>query len=127
MLLCPTGRFEISNCDLFGTLPTELFALPSLVVLDVSSNGLNGTIPEQVGRLNASARELDLSNNQLTGPIPTGFGSLTAMTKLFLHGNPGLTGNMSAIVCAKNGSTVSNLSYVSVPPSVVCDCCDLVL
>ncbi len=55
--------------------------------LDMDGQGLNGTIPAQLGRL-SGLRELRLAwGNQLTGSIPAELGRLTRLTFLNLAGN----------------------------------------
>ena len=60
--------------------------------LDLSNNGLNGTLPITLGDL-TSLSSLSLNNNQLTGSIPTELGNLSDMVYLYLYDNQ-LTGNI---------------------------------
>ena len=53
-----------------GTFPSGLTLLPSLSVINVSSNQLTGSLPETMGISNQLQR-LDLSDNYLTGNIPS--------------------------------------------------------
>lgn len=69
-----------------GTIPPELGNLANLNHLDLHSNQLNGTIPPELGNL-ANLHGLDLGRNQLSGAIPAELGSLTNLTKLDLGGN----------------------------------------
>jgi len=55
-------------------------------MLWLSSNGLSGTLPAEIGSLN-TLTYLDLSYNQLTG-LPAQFGALIALQVLHLHNNP---------------------------------------
>ena len=57
-----------------------------VVVLDLSVNGLNGDLPEELGSL-SSLRKLYLHSNQLSGEIPSELGSLTLLRELYLHFN----------------------------------------
>ena len=63
-----------------------------VVALDISSEGLTGTIPSELGSL-ANLRRLFLYNNQLAGEIPTELGSLANLRRLLLWGNQ-LTGGI---------------------------------
>ena len=71
-----------SVAALEGTIPSEIWGLSRLQVLDFQGSGLNGTIPTQIGRL-AKLRKLDLSSNQVPsfwGTLPTEVGLLTELT-----------------------------------------------
>ncbi|XP_039026886.1 phytosulfokine receptor 1-like [Hibiscus syriacus] len=59
-----------------GTLPTELFRLKNLEVLDVSDNGFIGIIPEE-----------HLSGICFYGEVPQGVGNCTSLQYLWLNGN----------------------------------------
>ncbi|XP_078158734.1 leucine-rich receptor-like protein kinase family protein [Carex rostrata] len=52
-----------------GTIPQALFNL-GLELLDLSSNGLSGTMPPGSARMAETLLWLDLSNNHITGTIP---------------------------------------------------------
>jgi hypothetical protein len=62
-----------------GHIPVDLGLLTSLMLLDLTSNKLAGTIPSSWGHL-------ALQNNDLTGTIPSTLGSLTSMKILTLQG-----------------------------------------
>jgi hypothetical protein len=57
-----------------------------VVILDLNSNNLDGTIPASLNDLTALV-SLDLTNNQLSGSIPTSLGSLSNLTALSLGSN----------------------------------------
>ncbi|MCB0487759.1 MAG: T9SS type A sorting domain-containing protein [Cyclobacteriaceae bacterium] len=78
--------------NLTGTLPTELGDLDALFVLDISNNNLSGSIPESIGNLEELAtlalRQNGLfSGTSLTGQIPESIGNLTNLTQLDLGQN----------------------------------------
>ena len=54
--------------------------------LSLSSEGLDGSIPPELGDL-SNLETLRLSSNGLTGGIPTELGMLTKLSSLFLHQN----------------------------------------
>ncbi len=58
----------------------------TLTKLDLSSSGLSGPIPLEIGKL-VNLTELDLSGNNLSGPIPPEIGKLTNLKRLYLHKN----------------------------------------
>lgn len=60
-----------------------------LQYLDLSWNGLKGTIPHQLGNL-SHLHYLDLSSNFLVGTIPHQLGSLSNLQELHLEYNEGL-------------------------------------
>jgi Leucine rich repeat len=61
-----------------NTFPVHLFELPKLVVLDMSDNDLDGTLPTTIPVQNALLL-VALHKNQLSGKVP---GSLTNLGKL---------------------------------------------
>ena len=54
--------------------------------IDLSSNNFEGSIPEQVGQLQA-LYVLNLSNNALTGQIPSSMGNLCQLESLYFSRN----------------------------------------
>ena len=91
---------DMSSQGLTGTIPTELSDLSSLQSLDLSQNELTGTIPSELGNL-SSLQSLDLSQNELTGTIPSELGNLSSLQSLDLSQNeltgtiPSQLGNLS--------------------------------
>ncbi len=81
---------ELSNNGLTGTIPPEIGALGALQELLLGSSGRNaaltGSIPPELGNLQ-SLRYLDLGGNELAGAIPPELGSLENLTYLDLHSN----------------------------------------
>ena len=51
---------------------------------DLWNNGYTGTMPTELGNLNA-LQYLQVSDNGLTGTLPTELGTLTALTLLCVH------------------------------------------
>ncbi|GJN39730.1 hypothetical protein PR202_gb28866 [Eleusine coracana subsp. coracana] len=60
--------------------------LTTLTAIDISSNRLEGIIPESIGRL-VSLHVLNLSHNAFTGKIPAQVGGMTDLESLDLSGN----------------------------------------
>ncbi|CAL5426843.1 unnamed protein product [Camellia sinensis] len=77
----------ISENKFIGTIPNQLLSLPSIsVLLNLSYNSLNGSLPAEVGNLTQLA-VLDVSNNDLSGEIPNNLGNCLVMQKLYMQGN----------------------------------------
>lgn len=98
---------DLSINGLGGTLPSHLLSLSSLQVLDMRNNRLVGSLPENIHN-NTALRYLALQNNSLTGSIPTAV--ITNQSKLIhldLASNY-LDGDMPTQI-----STLSNLQYLS--------------
>ena len=77
---------DMSSQGLTGTVPSELGNLAALVRLRLNQNELTGTIPPELGGL-ANLRTLSLEYNQLNGEIPSELGDLVNLGVLYLNGN----------------------------------------
>ncbi|MBA0784119.1 hypothetical protein Gotri_001736 [Gossypium trilobum] len=67
------SRLDVSSNTLDGNIPNEIGAkLPSLELLNMSNNFFTGVIPISIGDM-ISLQLLDLSNNKLSGGIPRHF------------------------------------------------------
>ncbi|KAH7281905.1 hypothetical protein KP509_35G002200 [Ceratopteris richardii] len=65
-------RLDLSNEGLVGTIAPQLAELDELQFLEVNGNFLVGHIPPVLGNV-LNLVSLDLSHNFLSGPIPLGF------------------------------------------------------
>ena len=83
---------RLSSQGIVGTIPSELGSLANLQSLSLSENRLTGGIPKELGSL-ANLLSLSLSENQLTGEIPKELGSLANLQYLSLSENR-LTGGI---------------------------------
>ena len=88
------ANLQITAEGLTGTIPSELGSLSSLQWLWLRGNRLTGEIPAELGSL-SNLEWLDLRDNQLTGTIPSELGSLSSLQWLWLRGNR-LTGEIPA-------------------------------
>ncbi|PHT55737.1 hypothetical protein CQW23_04223 [Capsicum baccatum] len=74
-----------------GLIPSNISSticnLKTLIVLDLGSNKLNGTIPQCLGEIIRHVLVLDLSNNRLSGTIKTTFSIGNQLSVIKLHGN----------------------------------------
>ena len=99
---------RMSSEGIVGTIPSELGSLANLQRLYLSGNQLTGEIPPELGGL-SNLTHLSLSGNQLTGEIPPELGGLSNLTWLFLSGNQ-LTGEIPPEL-----GGLSNLEWLYIP------------
>ena len=78
---------KLQSFRLTGRLPKELALLPSLQVLDLSKNKLEGPIPAVLFEQLVNLRELDLESNELSSTLSSHIGRLVNLEKLALNGN----------------------------------------
>ncbi|KAM0011663.1 putative non-specific serine/threonine protein kinase [Helianthus debilis subsp. tardiflorus] len=68
-------------------IPIQLLQLSSLsITLDLSQNNLFGSLPIEVGNLNMLTT-LNLSDNNFSGNIPSSLGGCSSLLRLSLKGN----------------------------------------
>ncbi|XP_022752086.1 probable LRR receptor-like serine/threonine-protein kinase At4g37250 [Durio zibethinus] len=97
---------SLPNCQLLGSIPSNLGMIQHLENLDLSNNSLNGSLPFSI--FNATQlRFLDLSNNLITGVIPETIGRLVHLQSLNLSNNA-LAGTLPSTL-----TTIPNLTVVS--------------
>ncbi|XP_074282422.1 receptor-like protein EIX2 [Silene latifolia] len=77
---------DLSSNYLVGSIPEELTNISALFALNLSYNHLTGHIPENIGNL-MTIESLDLSNNHLSGTIPQSLSSISWLSKLNLSNN----------------------------------------
>ena len=92
------------NNGLNGTIPSEVGGLTLLTQLSLGSNNLTGMIPTEIGGL-TSLNDLSLYDNALTGTIPSEVGGLGALKELRLYRNrlngtiPSEFGGLTSLTC----------------------------
>nr|XP_043618828.1 receptor like protein 22-like [Erigeron canadensis] len=69
-----------------GSVPTHLYELLSIKLLDLPDNNFFGVLPMCLGNL-IQLRVMDLTNNTITGAIPNSLGSLSYIQSLHLRNN----------------------------------------
>ncbi len=77
---------DLSENGLNGTIPSELGNLTNLTTLSLWDNELSGTIPPELTNL-TNLEFLYLDGNQLSGPIPPGLGKVTNLQEVYLSEN----------------------------------------
>jgi len=77
---------NLSSNGLSGSIPADLGSLVSLTSLNLVGNNLSGSIPFELASL-VNLTYLDLNCNQLSGNIPPELGNLTNLTYLDLSCN----------------------------------------
>lgn len=79
-------HIALNDQGLAGTIPAGLGRLDALRVLFLQGNRLTGRIPVELGNL-SSLEFLQLDRNQLSGEIPPELGKLTKLERLSFEGN----------------------------------------
>jgi hypothetical protein len=77
---------ELSENGLKGSLPAQLGNLTSLATLNLPGNQLSGVLPETLGNLTL-LQELSLGANRFSGQIPGSFANLRRLRALSLENN----------------------------------------
>lgn len=104
---CDSGGYPTSDvCGWLGVYCDNGGVGPNVEKIDLTTNGLTGTVPASIGSL-STLTTLILSNNGLHGPLPSSIGFLSALVNLRLGGNL-LTGSLpSTIGCMTKLATIS--------------------
>ncbi|KAM2511960.1 hypothetical protein PS1_036287 [Malus domestica] len=106
-------RIDLSSNTLQGEIPEEISSLILLGTLNLSRNQLTGKIPSKIGNLHW-LKTLDLSHNHLSGQIPQGLSSLTSLSHFNLSYN-----NLSGRIPSGNQlQTLNDLSIYMENPSL---------
>ena len=90
-------RLVLNDNGLNGSIPPEVGLLQNLVSLSIQSSGTNvlsGPLPDSLGRLDKVV-DVTITGNQLSGGIPEGLGGWSAVETIDLSGN-GLSGPLPA-------------------------------
>ncbi|XP_077225334.1 uncharacterized protein LOC143858559 [Tasmannia lanceolata] len=114
------ANLDLSNNELFGTIPSTLGNLTNLSLMYLYNNSLSGPIPKEIGNLKNMV-DMKMSSNLLNDSIPSTLGNLTNLATLYLDGNklsghiPKEIGNLKNMVDLR---LCSNLLTGSIPPSL---------
>ncbi|KAI7731214.1 hypothetical protein M8C21_030814 [Ambrosia artemisiifolia] len=82
---CHVVNITLMRQDLTGVLPPSLAKLPSIKVINLAFNYLNGTIPNEWA--STKLEFISLSGNRLSGSIPTFLSNITTLGYLSLENN----------------------------------------
>ena len=82
-------RLDLRSNGLNGSLPPELGSLSHLSILDLHSNDLSGAVPPELGNL-SELNYLEIGYNQLMGEIPQSFTKLSNLKVFAFGGNADL-------------------------------------
>ncbi|RWR73548.1 LRR receptor-like serine/threonine-protein kinase GSO1 isoform X3 [Cinnamomum micranthum f. kanehirae] len=88
---------NMSTNKLQGVIPLSVSKLQNLITLDLSQNNLSGEMPQLLTRNNTSLKFLKLSNNKLQGDILSKYSNLTELVVLLLDNNE-FTGTITSII-----------------------------
>ena len=86
---------DLSNRDIYGTIPSSIGFLSKLFMLALDRNKLYGTIPTSIGSL-VSVTRLSLYKNSLGGSLPTSVGRMSDIHAILLYENV-LTGSLPLV------------------------------
>ncbi|CAB9529450.1 LRR receptor-like serine threonine-protein kinase [Seminavis robusta] len=103
---------DLSLNGLVGTLPTEFGLINQLTEFSASANAITGTIPSELGQLTLM-RSLQLSANSLVGTLPSELWLLTSLENLNLGSNAAgnyLTGRLPSEIGSLNSLQQLSLS-----------------
>ncbi|KAK8706322.1 hypothetical protein V6N13_049892 [Hibiscus sabdariffa] len=93
---------ELDNNKLAGSIPASIGGLKELQSLSLEENKIQGSIPSELCHLNNLAY-LNLMSNKLSGPIPACFGNLISLRNLLLGSN---------LFSSSIPSTLTELNYL---------------
>ncbi|XP_043706646.1 probable leucine-rich repeat receptor-like protein kinase At1g35710 [Telopea speciosissima] len=102
-------EINLSNYSIHAELNRLNFSsFQDLVLLDLSLNGLSGTIPDNIGML-SKLTYLDLSKNNFSGKFPSSLANLTRLFKLDLSKNE-FNGEIDEILFT-NWTNLSSINF----------------
>ena len=112
-------RLDLSNCQLYGTLPNSMSNLTQLTYLDLSQNDLSGAIPSSLFTL-SSLKKIDLESNQFSKINEFKNVSSSVLKNLDLSSN-NLSGNFPTFIFQLHSLSVLGISYTRLNGSLQLD------
>ncbi|GJN04808.1 hypothetical protein PR202_ga22383 [Eleusine coracana subsp. coracana] len=88
-------RQQLYKNNFSGEIPTSIGWLPSLQLLIVGTNRLNGTLPSELGKHTSALKYVAVYDNELTGVIPEGLCDRSRLQYFIASGNQ-LNGSIPA-------------------------------
>lgn len=121
-------EFTIGSSLMSGSIPTELYQVTTLKVLDLHNSSFTGPLPESgLGNL-TGLREFEVNMNDLTGTIPTiAIANMVDLERLQLQDNDRLTGYITEEICEMRGKAPKTIQVLVVGCNIPCffdGCCD---
>lgn len=109
---------DLSNNAFTGPINPELWALPDISVLRLSTNNLLGNLPVVLW---STLRELDVSKNLFGGQIPQGFFNWPGLTFLDMSANRfngRIPGNLNNLTSLQHLNLAKNIFYMNPFPNI---------
>ena len=100
------NKWDLSK-PMNGWYNVSLSSSGCVTFLNLSDNGLSGSIPESIGNL-SNLEFLALDKNDFSGTIPSGIGNLSQLETLILGDHPKLSGGVPKTI-----GQCKNLSFLS--------------
>jgi hypothetical protein len=120
-------EFTIGSSLMSGSIPTELYQVTTLKVLDLHNSSFTGPLPESgFGNLTA-LRRFEVYMNDFTGTIPSiAIANMMDLEYLRLQDNDQLTGSITEEICAMRGTAPNQLQILIVGCNIDCylGCCN---
>ncbi|XP_031503956.1 receptor-like protein 51 [Nymphaea colorata] len=101
------SEIDLSDNGLNGSIPISITLLTELRSLNLSSNKFSGSIPSTIGDL-LKLQSLSLAQNSLEGPVPASLADISSLVHLDLSGNQ-LSGRLPGFLTRMKGLTHVNL------------------
>jgi hypothetical protein len=119
--------FTIGSSFMEGSIPTELYRLTKLVILDLHNSSFTGPLPESGFANLIDLSRFEVHGNDFTGTIPTmAIANMTNLERLQLQDNDRLTGYITEEICEMRGVNPNAIQVLVVGCNVECfaGCCD---